>query len=258
MKQKAVQTVLGISESIIQALDDESIYTRYSKIKNKIMEDYANVSTPELRKLIVENQDLAKRIDQIKSEYSQDNFMHEWIFSQFEILQAKIIPKAPRASFGTFEEASKSLLEVVDTKIMSHQFLKQKLSKENEQLKQAIQTMRNDSLSKIDAIKKKRIDMGSEWHKKEELMKIHLDEIKGQIEEHQKNMPTDTEKLLVQLNSITIDTTHQAQIEKKFNEVESQRNKLRSQIKKLQFAIQKVETEIEGLKQIQAMMEEGP
>ena len=178
MENRAVSTVLEISENIIKALDDKSIYERYSKIKNQIMQEFQNSANPKKRQLIMENQDLSNRIKQIKAEYSQADYLHSYIFAQFQILQATIIPNVPKTEFTSFEQAAKSLTEVIDTKLMSHQFLKQKLADENEQLKRVIQTLRSDSVNEIDRIKKKRIDMSSDWERKKERLNKQLREIK--------------------------------------------------------------------------------
>lgn len=247
----AIQKILDIGERIIQALDDPTIFQRYTTIKEKIMEDYKHSSSPQMRKLIIENQDLSERINQLNAQYSQDNYLKTYIISQIELIQTKIIPNVTRVPFVSVEEASSSLMEVLNTKLMSHQFLKQKLADENEKLKQAIQDMRNSSLSEIDRIKKRRIEISTNWQKKEKEIADQLNEIGASIIEYNAKMPSDTEMLKKQLNSIIIDEKPRDKAEAKLNDIELKRNKLRSQVQKLRFAIQKINLEIEGLKKVQ-------
>lgn len=247
----AIHKVLEIGEKIVQALDDPSIFQRYSNIKEKIMDEYKNISNPQMRQLIAENKDLTDRINQLNIEYSQENYLNSYIISQIEFIQAKIIPNIVRVPFSSVKEASDSLLEVMNTKLMSHQFLKQKLSTENEKLKQAIQDMRNDSLSEIDKIKKRRIEISTNWQKKEKEMTQQLNEIEASILEYNAKMPSDTEMLNRQLNSIIINEKPRDLAEAKLTEVELKRNKLRSQVQRLQFTIQKINLELEGLKKVQ-------
>lgn len=247
----AIHKILQIGEKIVQVLDDQTIFQRYSAIKEKIMDDYKNISSPQMRQLIVENKDLSDRINQLNIEYSQENYLNSYIISQIELIQTKIIPNVVRMPFSSVREASDSLLEVMNTKLMSHQFLKQKLNAENEKLKQVIHEMRNDSLSEIDKIKKRRIELSTNWQIKEKEMTRQLNEIEASIMELKAKMPSDTEDLNRQLNSIIIDEKPRDIAEAKLTEIELKRNKLRSQVQRLQFAIQKINLELEGLKKVQ-------
>lgn len=246
-----IHKVLTIAEQIVQALDDSTIFQRYSNIKQKILDEYAKVSTPQLRQLIIENKDLSERINQIDLQNSRENCLNAYIISQIQILQAKIIPGAPPITSDLVQDATDSLMEVVDTRMMSHQFLKQKLTSENEQLKKSIQEMRNNSVNEIDKIKKKRIDMFSNWQNTEIELKKKLNEIEASIIEYKAKMPTDTDSLKQQLNSIVLDPTRVDAAESQLNRVEAQRDKLRMQVKRLQFALQKIEFELDGLKKAQ-------
>ena len=247
----ATHKILEIGEKIIQALDDPTIFQRYNIIKEKIMDEYKNISSPQLRQLIVENKDLSDRIGQLNLEYSQENYLNNYIISQIELMQTKIIPNVTHVPFASVTEASNALLEVISTKLMSHQFLKQKLSAENEKLKQAIQDMRNNTLSEVDKIKKRRIENSTNWQKKEKEMAQQLNEIEASIIEYKAKMPSDTEMLKRQLNSIIINEKPRDVAEAKLNEIELKSNKLRSQVQRLQFAIQKINLELEGLKKLQ-------
>jgi len=129
---------LTIAEGILSALEDQSIFERYKGIKSQIEKSETNKSVG----IIIKNTPLV-----------------DWIVAQLNKIQTEILPESASLQSDSLEDAITSLDAVIETKVTSYNYLKQKIMAQNATIREKISRNKEFSINEIQDIRKKRILM---------------------------------------------------------------------------------------------------
>ena len=252
MENSATAKCLDVAERILSALDDKSIYQRYLTAKTNLNSNSASLS-PGLKSISHINEALTKSIQDERNRKTNSS-ISSYIIQELHSIQMRILPNTADLQHNTVEESISSLLSVIDTKVTSHQFLKQKLTKENQRLKDAISQIKEVSMNDIQEGRKKRISNDESWTQRKarliELEKAAQNEklkLKQQIEKTKK----DNGDLMVEITQMNLKTNERKELIK---EAESQIDVLSDNITQLTEEANKLKYELQMAKNSDASL----
>jgi hypothetical protein len=256
MGDTALNKCLGVAEQIIGALNDPSVYERYVKIKAGIFSTPELWGSEEYRRLLSENRTLNLRLEEIKGKFDQEVTVEEWAANQLRIMQNEFLPESAANPFRTFDEASTSILCMIENKVAGHRFLRKKLETENQYLRDLIHDMKTDSLEHIEASRKRRIDREGHWAQAEEIVHQRIATLKRTAESVRRKLievikQTTVLRATVEgLESSPKKDQKEDIREKRMDELGEQQQGLTSEWNRLRFEIKKTNNEIAELQKI--------
>lgn len=182
------EKVLELAEKIISALGDGSIYEKYLKLKQKIISSSSiselsltNSLENHLKKIALENRELASRIEMISSAVKSDS-LSDYIITQLCELQAKVLPDVSPRYQHTVQEAAANLLQILNAKNKSNTYFRNSFTKKNNQIEQSINDIESKLNHEIETINNKLISSTKNYKSKEEAANSHLNSIEEEFQ----------------------------------------------------------------------------
>ena len=243
MENSATAKCLDVAERILSALDDKSIYQRYLTAKTNLNSNSSSLS-PGLKSINHINEALTKSIQDERNRKTNSS-ISSYIIQELHSIQMRILPNTADLQHNTVEESISSLLSVIDTKVTSHQFLKQKLTKENQRLKEAISQIKEVSMNDIQEGRKKRISNDESWSQR----RIRLIELEKAAQNEKQKLRQQIEKtkkengdLMVEITQMNLKTNERKEL---IQEAEAQVDVISDNISQLTEEANKLKYELQ-------------
>lgn len=245
---------LEVAERIIGCLNDGEILKRYLSIKQRIYQTQTQSPqlSPHLKRVALENRELTNELEQCRASLSTTQTLSDFVISQMEQLQKRILPNAgDRIDSSSFEKACESLLEVVEAKSASNNFVRQRLTDENAQLRDKLSTMTAAANDELKLLRQKMLDSDHKFRTKQRETMNELDTINKEIEsdvqqisEYEEEMAT-TENTMNEKQTIAKGLMSKLNgAERKSSVAEKRRNDLKRQADRMRRELETIEREI--------------
>ena len=207
MDSSSIDKCLEVAEKILSVLEDKTVYQRYLQAKNKLNSSQIN-SFSQL------NSELSRNIQDIQSRKASTS-VSSYVVQELHAIQMQILPNTADLLHDSIDESIASLLSVIDTKVTSHQFLKQKLTNENKKLKEAISQIKEVSLNDIQEGRKQRISNDENWaHRKSRLIELEkaAQNEKMKIKKQIEKTKNENEDMRLEIAKIKLETENRNKI----------------------------------------------
>jgi hypothetical protein len=251
---------LSVAERIIRVLDDPSIYERYMRVKEQMFltgaRSLSPVHSPQARQLALENRSLTLRLQEMRDEALQQVDLQHWAITQLEILQRQILPESSLGPFDSIEEACTAILESIEMRLTTHQFLRDRLEDENRQLQEALEKLRQNTVNEINRSRQARVDKTAGWqraqietHKEMTVKEQVIARAKAKLGKlRQANMKL--EQTVAEISEACEAPGRKEEAEERLNKAEAERERMKQEVADLKFSSRELTHEIAELRRI--------
>jgi hypothetical protein len=257
------QKCLTVAERILRALDDPSVYERYMRIKEQMVhtraKSFSPVHSPQARQIILENRNLALRLQEMQAELANERQLEQWLLTQLEVLQHQILPESSLPPLRSLEDATTAILQTIETRVTTHQFLRDRLTEEGRQLQEAIQKLKQRTLDQIDGSRQSRVGLNASWQRTQ----IEANQAMAAKAQLIERAPHDLGKVrqgrvklereIGQLPEVAEIELRKEEAEERLNQAEAKRDCLRQELRSLNFQRRRIGNEIEELRRIEGL-----
>jgi chromosome segregation ATPase len=272
---------LSLAEKIISALNDPELVERYFSFKTKLFQSRGQHIAPSpeyapeintdraygfYQSLAQENQKLKDEIAELSAK--KPDFSHapenETIAAKLRELQRAILPKHKLAPKGDAVQEMDSLRKVIEAKLDSLNYLREKLRNDNQRLTADFREIERSLASKIEAAKEKEeIEKQAIESQERELSQElasaerELEDLTNQLhdaeEENQKlrQQHSDTTALLESMEA------EQEETERQIEHMETESENMFEEIERLKLELSKKSKELNALQTLQRFGVEG-
>jgi len=157
----AEQKVLELSEKILSALGDGSIYMKYLKIKEKAVSmspGRVNLDV-HLKRLALENRELNRKIAEVKATENSNETLENYVIGSLVQMRKDTLPDAKVPPPISLNDACEALIAIIDAKSESNMLLRQKYTNENSILRDKISNIQKSSTEELQKIHQRHIDI---------------------------------------------------------------------------------------------------
>lgn len=250
---------LEVAERIIGCLNDGEILKRYLSIKQRIYQTQTQSPqlSPHLKRVALENRELSNQVEQLRQSLSTSQNLSEFVITQMEQLQKRILPEA-NIHAESFEEACSSLLQVVEAKSTSNNIIRQRVTDENAQLRDKISTMTAAANDELKLLRQKMLDSDHKFRMKQRDVQSQIDSINAEIESENEQISefeeemSNTESTMNEKQTIAKSLMSKLNsIERKSSVAEKRRNDLKRQAERMRRELETLERDIGGQRAVQ-------